>query len=115
MLFPHQYQMILLSFVIYSMLVFNYVIGIFGLLESSLRIKILDVLAVQGENGMSRRGLLRIYNKDTIVKKRVKRLISSGELAYTNGMYHINKRISFVYIPYYIVKMMFYLYKGTSI
>lgn len=103
-------QIIIFSFIIYSSLVFIYVIGVFGLVESSIRIRLLDLIAHEGKKGIGRRAILKVYNRRIIVRKRLLRLCSSGELIYEKGCFRKKKNVSFVYIPYYLTGIMFYVY-----
>lgn len=100
---------LLMTFSIYGLLVFIYIFGILGVAESSVRIRLLHEIA-KAEKGVTEKELLQSYNAKTIVRKRLHRLVSSGELIEQNGIYQINKRLSFIYIPLFITRLLWRLY-----
>ena len=95
---------------LYSLLVFLYIIGVFGVIESSLRIRLLQIIVKAGEKGISYQTITKVYNRDRIIKKRLVRLITSGELTQKNSLYQINKHFSFFYVPAYFARILKKLY-----
>ena len=71
-----------------------YVIGIFGCIASSVRIELLLVIANSGAKGKSRQELIKKYSRKILINRRLHRLTSSGEIAYSNGKYSIQKHVS---------------------
>jgi len=99
------------SFILYTLLVANYIIGIFGLVESSVRIRILMEINSQGRRGIKEKEINIKYNKKIILEKRLKRMIASGELKLDKGYYQLNKRLSFYNIAEMFYRIIWYLYK----
>lgn len=100
----------IMTFVLYSFFVFMYVFGVFGVIESSIRIRILEIIQSFQKQGLSYRQLLTYYNANIILKKRLTRLVSSGDLVLKDGKYQIGKRISFLYFPAYLTRFLLKLY-----
>lgn len=95
---------------LYGFLAFLYIVGVFGVIESSIRIKLLQLISIQSQ-GLRYSELLKRYNRDIIVTKRLKRLIGSGELMVSKGKYRIGKRFSFFQVPAYFSLFMKKLYR----
>jgi hypothetical protein len=100
------------SFLLYSMLAIIYILGFFGLLESSLRIRILEEIARRGDRGMKREELFRIYNRNVIITKRLERFIETKDIDYRNGFYIMRPRFSYFNIHSYIFESIKHLYSG---
>lgn len=88
---------IMLSIMLYWMLVPFYLYG-FGIIESSIRIRILSEIASAGESGISEKALFEKYNKDSIIRKRLERFLASGELKFDGRYYRIKNRFSFYWV-----------------
>ena len=100
------------ALLLYSFLVALYVFGMFGMiLESSLRIRLLSLVAHAGEKGIDDRQILKIYNTDTILRKRIDRLMTSGVLECTRGQYRIKKSFSILLFHGTIVNVLNRLYR----
>ncbi len=97
-----------LSCLLYSLMVFVYVIGIFGVIESSIRIRILELITTHP--GMTKVELVRHYNSQSIIDKRLSRLIASGELQYFGGTYALTPKLSFLRLLTLVIKFMFHAY-----
>src|SRR3989338_2095143 len=69
-----------LSISIYGLIVFIYILCVFGLHESSIRIRMLRELYAARPRGLSREELLERYNADVILRRRLERLMASGEV-----------------------------------
>jgi hypothetical protein len=78
-------------FIIVSLLVCMYIIGIFGIIESSIRIKLLSMIAHAAKKGITRKNIYKIYNKQTIINKRLLRLVSSGDVIVVDGKFYLGK------------------------
>jgi len=98
-------------FTIFSLLVENYVVEIFGLLESSIQIKLLSLIAKTKTKEITQKNITRIYNKEVIINKRLLRLISSGDLIFYKGKYYPGKRFSVFYLMAKFSKFIDFLYR----
>lgn len=98
------------SFLLYSLLAIGYILGMFGLAESSLRIRILEEIAAAGKRGIQKKELYRVYNRDVIIAKRLKRFITSGDIIYRNGLYTMRKRFSYFIVHAFIFESMKKIY-----
>jgi hypothetical protein len=92
---PQFLVLFVISFVLYGLLALTYILGPFGLIESSLRLKLLDEIAKAGVTGVDRHTLVKIYNVHDIIRKRLDRFLTSKDFVYRNGNYIINNRFSF--------------------
>lgn len=110
MLKPQNVIFILLSLTLYTMLVFCYVLGIFGLMESSIRIGLLTKIARSKSHGAGEKDILKAYNSKIIIDKRLERFVASGELKYEKGYYHLNKKFSYFIINDFINTLMRKIY-----
>ncbi len=99
-----------INFTLYSLCVFIYIISIFGALESAIRIKLLDLVNCAGNIGIKETDILRKYNKNIIIRKRLQRMASSGELSVKNNVYRINRRWSLIFIPALLTKYICRIY-----
>lgn len=107
---PYNLIFTLLSLVLYTMLAFCYVLGIFGLMESSIRIGLLTKIAQGKNHGTSQKEILKAYNKNIIVTKRLERFVACQELKYEKGYYHLNKKFSYFLINDFINTLMRKIY-----
>ncbi|MBI5620894.1 hypothetical protein HY949_03885 [Candidatus Gottesmanbacteria bacterium] len=103
------------SFVLSTLLTGNYFMGIFGLMESSIRMRVLGEVVRAGEDGVSRRTLLGQYNHEKIVDRRLARFISSGDIAYVNGAYTSRKPFTFFLIPALVLRLFWWAFGRTNI
>lgn len=95
---------------LYGLASFLYVFGIFGVIESSIRIRLLEIIEQAGTVGLSYAAILKKYNCKIIVKKRLLRLTTSGELKTENDQYALGKTFSLFLIPAYLALVMKKLY-----
>jgi uncharacterized membrane protein YjfL (UPF0719 family) len=70
----------------YGLITVLFVFGIFSLMEASLTLRILAEIAQSG-NGISAAHLLKKYNRFSITKRRIARLLYSGEIIQNQEMY----------------------------
>ena len=80
-----------LSIVIFILLVFFYILCIFGPTETSVRFRIIQELSLSTSQGMELKDLLKIYNAQTILKVRLKRLDEAGDILIKNDKYYLGK------------------------
>lgn len=104
----------LLSYMLFSITSLVYVLGFFGIIESSIRIRLLDLITYSSDTGISLPQILQLYNRDVILQKRLSRFISSGELIFTNDTYRLGKRSIFFFLPALVFKLLWVLYRGRS-
>jgi hypothetical protein len=83
----------LASLALYGLLCFDYVIGWFNLGETARRIRLLRELARAPRHTLTEDELLRVYNADLIVRARLARLVSSGQLRLDGERYKLNGRV----------------------
>ena len=77
---PQYLEIIFIHFLLFWSLSFAYIIGIFGLSLTSLRIQLLLILVKKESQKMTPAALTRWYSIKEIVKKRLYRLESSGKI-----------------------------------
>ena len=82
----------LLSLTIFFLLVFFYVLCIFGPSETSVRFRLIEELASAKDKGMNLKEILSSYNAQEILGLRLKRLQEAGDIAFDNGKYYLKKK-----------------------
>ena len=93
-----------LSVIIYCMMVYLYAHWIFGVYESSITVRVLRELACAESKGMRLSQIMEKYNEDIIIRKRLSRLISSGEIySDSTGEYCIRRKYDIFNIQSYII------------
>lgn len=75
----------------YGLFTVLFVFGIFGVVEASLSLRILSEIAGSGRKGITRREMMARYSRQNIVKRRIDRLLFSGELVRSRGTYRLGK------------------------
>jgi hypothetical protein len=104
----------LLSFILYGLLAVLYILGPFGLIESSLRLKLLNEIAGAGNRGISRPSLYKLYNRHAIIRKRLDRFVTAKDFKYQNGNYYIRNRFSYFLIQAFLFENMKRIYLSGS-
>lgn len=99
-----------ISLIIYSLLVFIYTLCLFGLLESSIRIRLLSEVHLAGDKGITEKQIVGKYNQNIILKKRLARFLQSGEIKEKDCYYYPTKKISFYIIPFVLTILIWKLY-----
>ena len=97
----------------FFLLASGYFMGIFGLLATSVRIRVITEIAKNGTHGLTYNDLLKQYNRDMIVKTRLDRFVSSGDIVYKRKTYAINQGIRFFMLPDFLLHLMEVIY-GTN-
>ncbi len=87
---------------LYLLMVVLFVFGVFSAVEASLTFRMLAEIASTGSGGLTPRQLTRRYNREGIVKRRINRLLSSGEIIFKRGAYEKN-HVSFYSVREYIL------------
>lgn len=98
------------SSIVFILLSCCYFMGIFGLMATSVRIRILSEIARTGSRGMTYKELLTRYNRKEIVGGRLARLVSSGDIVYAGGKYRVKGRVTFFVFPAMVLRAMKVLY-----
>lgn len=91
---PGEKSAVIISLFSYLFIFIAYMLGVFGMMMSSLRLRMLSEIAGRGKTGISEIELLEIYNRDKIIKSRLSRFIQSGDMEYKNRYYYIKKPFS---------------------
>lgn len=86
----------LISFFLYGLLCFFYVICVYGAFESSLSVRIFRELD-KFPAGLTRSEVLKFYNAEMILRTRLERFIGSGEVLFDGKSYRIGKT-SYVFV-----------------
>lgn len=101
---------VLISSFIYILLCFSYVLTVFGVCVTSIRIQMLCEIAKTRGRGVSEVQMLKKYNKNDIVRTRLSRLIGSGEIKKEKNFYYPNKKISYFQLHTYLLILIRRLY-----
>jgi|WetSurMetagenome_2_1015567.scaffolds.fasta_scaffold408550_2 hypothetical protein len=102
------------SFVLYSFLAVLYILGPFGLIESSLRLKLLSEIANAEEIGLKKQDLYKAYNINAIIQKRLERFVVSKDFIFQNGNYIIKNRFSYFLVHTFLFENMKKLYLSNN-
>lgn len=97
---------------LYGLMASAYFMGVFGLLATSVRIRLLTEIADAREKGLSMQELSRRYNPKRIVRERLARFVSSGDIRHVNGYYVKGVGVTFFVLPAFFLHVMKILY-GT--
>lgn len=103
------FRLVFMMWVLYSLMTFLYIVGVFGVIESSIRLRLLTFVAASPE-GTSMKKIYRSYNYRIIVKKRLDRLSGSGELVFSEGKYRVGRKFSLFLLPAYLALLLKKLY-----
>ena len=93
----------------YGLFTVLFVFGIFGVVEASLSLRILSEIADSEKKGITRREMMMRYGRQHIVKRRVDRLLFSGELIRSGGAYRLGK-MSYYRIREYFLDFLRYVF-----
>jgi hypothetical protein len=107
-------EIFIISTTLYIFMVAIYVLGPFGLILSSLRIRLLEEVATAGDNGLTEQHLYRVYNINDIIQKRLDRFIKSKDFIYQNGFYIIKNRFSYFLIQAFLFENMKKIYQNDK-
>jgi hypothetical protein len=96
--------------IMFALSVVIYISCTFGIIESSVRIKLLSLIAEKKNRGILEKEIYSVYNADFIIKKRLERFIFSGNVKKRGLDYYLARRISPIMVPFYILKLMWKMY-----
>ena len=99
---------------IFSLLCAIYIIGIFGIIESSVRMKLLTLVAAKSTHGLTHTELTKTYNKVADLTNRLQRLTSSGDVQLINGKYYLRKRFSLSLLLIQLSQFITWIYAGSK-
>ncbi|MBI2034168.1 MAG: hypothetical protein HYT11_00350 [Candidatus Levybacteria bacterium] len=85
---------IIILFFLNTLLAAFYILGIYLNIDSSIHVRILQELARAGQKGLTYKKLLKRYNKETILQKRIAWLINSGEIEKIDGTFYRRRHFS---------------------
>jgi len=91
---------------IFHGLVFIYILTVFSYIESSITIKLFAIIGEHERSGLTRKDLERIYSKDYIVKRRLKRFLAMHVVEREHMMFTLSKRLNSFALRDRIVSLM---------
>lgn len=81
-----------ISYVLFGMMAFVYILCVFGPSETSIRVRVVrELYDIKGAK-MTHDALLKRYNGEAILKRRIQRLQLAGEISLENGKYFIKNK-----------------------
>jgi hypothetical protein len=102
-----------ISSLLFFLLSCCYFMGVFGLMATSVRIRILS--EVVRARAITYHALLLRYNRNSIVRSRLARLVASGDITFTSGgTYCPGGRFTFFMAPAFLLKLMKIFYGSTQ-
>lgn len=104
----------LLSWFFFTSLSLMYIILLFGMAMSSVRMSILSLIYRAGKKGIEDKMILQYINKDTIIGTRLERFSASGEIRLEKGYYYRQKKLSPYSLPDLFVQLIWKLYGGME-
>lgn len=112
-IFPLTTRIMLLTvyLFLYWALSFAYTLGLFGLPLTSLRIQLLITLVQSNRKNMKKEMLLRKYSRLIIVKQRLHRLETSGEIIRRGNRYLLRSPWTYFMIHTYFLILLMVLYR----
>lgn len=92
------------TFILYTLLIVLYIMGVFSIIESSITLRIFGIIAEnEGERGAKISDILARHNKPIIIRRRLERLLDTGDL-YKSGKYYVrNNALTYFRIREYVI------------
>lgn len=90
---------------------FSYILGLFGIPLTSLRIQFLLTLFAHGASGSDLKTLMKEYSKKSIVRIRLHRLETSGEIIRKGKYYMLRSRWSYFVLHNYFLLLLLNMYR----
>lgn len=109
---PYNIYYGILSFILFTFAVYIYILGIFGLIDSSVRIKLLLLINKYQKNGVSEKEILKIINRDIIVRSRLKKLITSGDLKKEDDYISRKRKFSYFNLNWFMTSVIKKIYSS---
>ena len=88
-----------IAFILYALVSCEYFMGIFGLMATSVRIRLLTEIARSGGRGLTMPKLLKRYNREMIVRGRLARFMASGDIMKSGSCYRARGGVTFFTLP----------------
>lgn len=105
----------IVAWMFYTFLVLAYVLAILGVMESSVRIRLLKEIYDAKEKGITLKQILIKYNKDVILQKRLERFLAVGQIKRINGKYQLEEKFTPYSIPNLVIRLIWKLYTGAKL
>lgn len=90
---------------------FSYILGLFGIPLTSVRIQFLLTLVSHGDRGAHVKTLMKEYSKDSLIRIRLHRLMSSGEIIRKGNYYVLRSRWSYFILHNMLLLFLIALYR----
>lgn len=97
---------------VYALIVFSYTLGIFGITLTSVRIQILSTIKEAGYKGITTKRLFEEYNRTKMIRQRLHRLVTSGEVYEKKGKFEAAHSRSPFYMHIRMQELFRRLYNG---
>ncbi len=94
---------------------FTYILGLFGIPLTSVRIQFLLTLVAHGVRGADMSDLMKEYSKDSIVGIRLLRLVTSGEIIKKGNSYMLRSRWSYFVLHNYFLLLLLKIFRPIPI
>ncbi len=108
-------SIMLVSFFLYTLLAAFYILGVYLNIDSSLHVRILQEVAIAGRMGLTYKELLKRYNKETILQKRISWLTNSGEIEKVGSFFRRRRRFSTLLLREKFIVFLTKLYGSKSL
>ncbi len=103
--------LLIANFFLTGALSFAYIDGFFGLPLTSLRIELLTTIVRAGHHGIREQDLLKRYTKPSIIRRRLFRLETSGEIVRVGDRYMLRSFSSYFMLHTFVLLGLLVLYK----
>ena len=100
-----------ISWLLYGLISLIYILALFGIVESSIRIRLLAEVIRSGEKGITLKELYRKYNREVIIKKRLERFVASGDISFDGTYYMVKRKLSMFSLPGAVFSVLWKLYR----
>lgn len=101
----------LVSFLLFILLSITFIMTILGMSTTSLRINLMLAIRNSGKKGIAYIRLLKTYNRDMIIKFRLERLVTAGELEKKEVCYFYKKNITLFRLYSFALLLLTKIYK----
>lgn len=102
---------LIVTFICYGILTFTYIMAIFGISLTSLRIQLLAEIITSDNERIKLETLTQKYNRKKLIRQRLFRLTSSGVISERSGKYYLKQKLSPYFIHIRIADFLYRLYK----
>ncbi len=102
--------LLLVFIILFSAICFSYTLIVFGTSITSVRIQFLINLLGYGDRGANIKRLMKDYSKESLIRIRLHRLETSGEVIRRGAYYSIKSRWSYFMVHNYFLLFLINLY-----